>query len=93
MCLGVPGLVTSIGEAREGLVMGRVSFGGVEREVCLAYTPEVEVGSYVLVHVGFSISVLDEEAAAQILADLSEIERLGGEPGLTVTAPEEPSRP
>jgi len=84
MCLGVPGLVTSIEEGKSELLMGKVSFGGVEREVCLAYVPEVRVGSYVLVHVGFALSVLAEDEAAQILADLEEIERLGGPVGLTV---------
>jgi len=79
MCLGVPGLVTSIDGPREGLLMGKVSFGGVEREVCLGYTPEVTLGQYVLVHVGFAISVLDAEAATQILADFAELERLGNE--------------
>lgn len=93
MCLGIPGLVISVGEDRDGLAMGRVSFGGVEREVCLAYTPEAKVGSYVLVHVGFAISVLDEAAAQQILSDLEEIERLGGEVGLTVTPTSEPNLP
>ena len=59
MCLGVPGEVVEIGEERAGLLMGKVSFGGVVREVCLAYTPEVQVGQYVLVHVGFALSQLD----------------------------------
>jgi hydrogenase expression/formation protein HypC len=61
------------------MVMGKVSFGGVDREVCLSYTPEVKLGDYVLVHVGFALSVLDAEAAAQILADFAELERLGNE--------------
>ncbi len=77
MCLGIPGMVTSIGEPENGLVMGRVNFGGIDREVCLGYTPEAKVGDYVLVHVGFALSVLDPESAHQLLADLAEIERLG----------------
>ena len=77
MCLGIPGMVTSIGEPENGLVMGRVNFGGIEREVCLGYTPEAKVGDYVLVHVGFALSVLDPESAHQLLSDLAEIERLG----------------
>lgn len=80
MCLGIPGMVTSIGEPENGLVMGRVNFGGIEREVCLGYTPEAKVGDYVLVHVGFALSVLDPESAHQILADLAELERLGADP-------------
>lgn len=76
MCLGIPGMITQINEPENGLAMGRVNFGGLEREVCLGYTPEAKVGDYVLVHVGFALSVLDPEAAQQLLADLSEIERL-----------------
>jgi hydrogenase expression/formation protein HypC len=72
-------MVTAIGAPENGLVMGKVNFGGVEREVCFGYTPEAKIGDYVLVHVGFALSVLDPEAAHQILADLSEIERLGAE--------------
>lgn len=78
MCLGIPGMVSSIGEPVNGLVMGQVNFGGILREVCLAYTPEVAVGDYVLVHVGFALSILDPDSANQILKDLAEIERLGG---------------
>src|SRR5512133_2145168 len=77
MCLGIPGMVTQINEPENGLVMGRVNFGGLERQVCLGYTPEAKVGDYVLVHVGFALSVLDPEAAQQLLSDLSELERLG----------------
>lgn len=77
MCLGIPGMITQINAPEHGLVMGRVNFGGLEREVCLSYTPEAKVGDYVLVHVGFALSVLDPEAAQQLLSDLAEIERLG----------------
>jgi hydrogenase expression/formation protein HypC len=77
MCLGIPGKVTSLSEPENGLVMGKVDFGGIEREVCFGYTPEAKVGDYVLVHVGFALSVLDPESAHQILSDLAEIERLG----------------
>ena len=74
MCLGVPGKVVAIEEAGVGMTMGRVSFGGIVKEVCLAYTPQARVGDYVLVHVGFSISVLDEEEAEGTLLFL---ERMG----------------
>jgi hydrogenase expression/formation protein HypC len=74
MCLGVPGKVVAIEEAGVGMTMGRVSFGGIVKEVCLAYTPEARVGDYVLVHVGFSISVIDEEEAEGTLLFL---ERMG----------------
>ena len=58
MCLGVPGKVIEIQENPVGMTMGRVSFAGIVKEVCLAYTPEVEVGDYVVVHVGFAISTI-----------------------------------
>jgi hydrogenase expression/formation protein HypC len=61
------------------LIMGKVSFGGVEREVCFGYTPEANVGNYVLVHVGFAIAVLDEAEAQRILEDFETIARLSAE--------------
>lgn len=66
MCLGIPGRVTSVADDA-GLRTGQVDFGGVRREVCLAYVPEAEVGDYVVVHVGFAISRLDEEEALRTL--------------------------
>ena len=72
MCLAIPGKVTEIYEV-ESLKMGKVDFGGVTREVCLAYAPEVRSGQYVVVHVGFAISVLDEEEALATLELLKEI--------------------
>ena len=64
MCLGIPG---KISEANDNalLRMGKVDFGGVVREVCLAYVPEANVGDYVVVHVGFAISQIDEAEARQ----------------------------
>lgn len=62
MCLGVPGQVKSIFEER-GTRMGRVDFGGITKEVCLAYLPDIAVGDYTIVHVGFAISKIDEVAA------------------------------
>jgi hydrogenase expression/formation protein HypC len=79
MCLGVPGQVVSLNEPGDGLVMGRVSFGGVEREVCFGYAPEAKVGDYVLVHVGFAISVLDEAEAHRILEDFEALARITAE--------------
>jgi hydrogenase expression/formation protein HypC len=82
MCLGIPGEVVEVGEPGDGLLMGKVSFGGTCRDVCLAYTPEVRVGDYVLVHVGFAISMLDEQEALEIFDYLRQIEALGeAEPG------------
>ena len=71
MCLGIPGQVVTRGEGE--LPMGRVSFGGIIKEVCLAYVPEAEVGDYVIVHVGFAISRLDEGEAERTFAYLEEI--------------------
>jgi hydrogenase expression/formation protein HypC len=72
MCLAVPGRVVEI-EGEGELRMGRVDFSGVQRQVCLAYTPEVALGDYVLVHVGFAISRIDEEAARETLHALEQI--------------------
>lgn len=84
MCLGVPGKVDEIYEA-DGLMMGRVDFGGVKREVCLEYVPDTEIGQYVIVHVGFAISQMSEEEAEETLALLREIinieEEIGPEGG------------
>lgn len=84
MCLGVPGKIVEIYE-KDGLVMGKIDFGGVFREACLAYVPEAKVGDYALVHVGFALNLLDEEEANETLALLQEIidfeEELGAEPG------------
>jgi hydrogenase expression/formation protein HypC len=66
MCLGIPGRVTEIQEVA-GLVNGKVDFAGVSRQVCLAYVPDVEVGDYVLVHVGFALSLIDEAEAERTL--------------------------
>jgi hydrogenase expression/formation protein HypC len=69
MCLGIPGRIVSVAENDEPRT-GLVDFDGLRRPVCLAYTPEAEVGCYVIVHVGFAISVVDEEEAAKTLAVL-----------------------
>jgi len=67
MCLAVPGKVMSIRDDQQGLPMARVSFGGITKEVCLAYVPEVKVGDYVIVHAGFAISQLNEDEANEVL--------------------------
>ena len=77
MCLGVPGQVIEIQPDPSGMTMGRVSFGGITKEVCLAYTPEAEVGDYVVVHVGFAISRIDEEEAHKVFRFLEEMDELG----------------
>mgnify|MGYP002780466090 CR=1 FL=1 len=77
MCLGVPGKVVRVDENALGLTMGRVSFGGISKDVCLAYVPGVQVGDYVVVHVGFAISKVDEAEAERTLAYLQEMGELG----------------
>lgn len=76
MCLGVPGRVVSIEPNPLGMTMGRVSFGGIVKEVCLAYTPEVKVGDYVIVHVGFAISQVDEAEAQEVFRLLEQMDEL-----------------
>ena len=74
MCLAVPGKVLEIREGADpDLREGKVDFGGVIREVNLSYTPEAEVGNYVIVHVGFAISVMDEDEAQETLRYLKEL--------------------
>jgi hydrogenase expression/formation protein HypC len=72
MCLGIPGKVMEI-RAEAGLPMGRIDFGGVRKEACLAYVPDVEPGDYVIVHVGFAISQVDEEEALRTLELLEQM--------------------
>jgi hydrogenase expression/formation protein HypC len=76
MCLAIPGKVIEI-RMQEGLHMARVQFGGVTREACLDYVPETQVGDYVLVHVGFAISRVDEEEARRTYEALAELDQLG----------------
>ncbi len=76
MCLAVPGKIESIEGAEPMLRTGRVSFGGIVKTVSLAYVPEARIGDYVLVHVGFAISIVDEKEAAQVFAYLEEMGEL-----------------
>lgn len=85
MCLGVPGRITEIYRS-DGLNMGKVDFGGAVREACLEYVPEAVVGQYVVVHVGFAISLLSEEEAKETLELLREITDLEAEIGPEVSA-------
>src|SRR3954453_15803504 len=72
MCLAIPGKVEEI--STDGLIrIGRVNFGGVCKNVCLDYVPEVEVGDYTIVHVGFAISKIDEEKAEQTVKNFREL--------------------
>ena len=66
MCLGIPGKVLDKYE-KDGALMGRVDFDGIVKDVCLAYVPDIELGDYTIVHVGFAITRLDEESARETL--------------------------
>jgi hydrogenase expression/formation protein HypC len=82
MCLAIPGKVEAI--TNDGIIrMGKVNFGGVVKNVCLDYVPEVEVGDYTIVHVGFALSKIDEETAEQTLKEFRALgvldEELAGE--------------
>lgn len=93
MCLAVPGSVESIHDDR-GTRMGRVNFGGVIKEVCLAYLPEIAVGDYCIVHVGFAIAKIDEASARatlDALADAGILEE--GLAGIRGDEPDAPPRP
>lgn len=80
MCLAIPGKITEIYET-DGLLMGRVDFGGVVKETCLAYLENPQVGDYTLIHVGFAISKVDEEEAFRTLELLREMGQLAEELG------------
>jgi len=77
MCLAVPGKVLSITGDEPLTRTGQVSFGGIVKEVNLAYTPEAGIGDYVIVHVGFAISMLDESEAHQVFDYLHQMGELG----------------
>jgi len=80
MCLAVPGQIVSILDQEEAsLRRATVDFGGVRKEISLAFTPEAAVGDYVLVHVGFALNVVDEAEAQKIFETLREMEELAGE--------------
>jgi hydrogenase expression/formation protein HypC len=81
MCLAIPGKVVKI-ENESQPKMGKVSFGGILRQVCLDWVPDVKVGEYVVVHVGFAISKMDEKEAMETLRLFDEIESSLDEPRL-----------
>ena len=85
MCLGVPGRIIEVYESND-LKMGKIDFGGVVRESCLEYVPNANVGEYVIVHVGFAISLLSEEEAQETLELLREIINIEEEIGPEVEA-------
>jgi len=75
MCLGIPGKVVDTYREHD-VLMGKVAFGGVFRRVCLEHVPEVQPGEYVLVHVGFALSKIDEQEARQVFDFLDRIKQL-----------------
>jgi hydrogenase expression/formation protein HypC len=75
MCLGIPGKVVETYREND-VLMDKVDFSGVCKRVCLEHVPEVRIGDYVLVHVGFALSRLDEREAGQVFAFLQEMNQL-----------------
>ena len=78
MCLGIPAKVIELYETR-GMKMAKVDFGGVLKEACMEYLPEVKLGDYTLVHVGFGLSIIDEQEALETMDLLKQIEAMGAE--------------
>jgi len=77
MCLAIPGKIESVSGDDPLTRMGKINFGGILKEASLAYVPEAGVGDYVIVHVGFAISRLDEDEAQKVFEYLREMEELG----------------
>jgi hydrogenase expression/formation protein HypC len=77
MCLAIPGKVVSISGDDPLVRMGKINFSGIVKEACLAYVPEVIVGDYVIVHVGFALSKVDEAEAQKVFEYLKLMDELG----------------
>jgi len=77
MCLAVPGKIVSIDEADATFRNGRVNFGGIVKNVNISYVPEAKIGDYVVVHVGFALSIVDENEAEQVFEYLRQMGELG----------------
>jgi hydrogenase expression/formation protein HypC len=75
MCLAIPGKIVAFHE-RNGLRMGKIDYGGISRDACLDYVPDAALGDYVMVHVGFAISKVDQEEAARTYKYLAELDQL-----------------
>jgi hydrogenase expression/formation protein HypC len=75
MCLGIPGKVVETYREHD-VLMGKVDFGGVFKRVCLEHVPTVALGDYVLVHVGFALSILDETEARRVFEFLDQMKQL-----------------
>jgi len=85
MCLAIPGKLTEIYQ-KDSLLMAKIDFGGISKEICLEYTPEAKVGDYALIHVGFAISLMDEDEAQETLKLLKEIEEIENEINIGMTS-------
>jgi len=83
MCLAIPGKIISISGEDLLTRSAKVSFGGTIREVALAYTPDAKVDDYVVVHVGFSLSIIDEQEAKQVFEDLKQMSLTIENPGVS----------
>jgi hydrogenase expression/formation protein HypC len=77
MCLAIPGKVVSISGDDPLTRMGKIDFSGVVKQVSLAYVPEVQIGDYVIVHVGFALSKVDEAEAQKVFEYLKQMDELG----------------
>jgi hydrogenase expression/formation protein HypC len=77
MCLAIPGKLIEIAADANGVRMGRANFGGIVKQVCLEYTPEVQLGDFVLVHVGFALGKVDEAEATRTYKLLEDMQQLG----------------
>lgn len=86
MCLGVPGKIVDIYE-QHGTRMGKIDFDGIVKEACLAYLPDIEVGDYTIIHVGFAITKLDEKSAQETLAMFRDLGILEEELGVDEPEP------
>ena len=101
MCLAIPGKITSISGEDPLMRTGKVDFGGILKEVSLAYVPEAQLGDYVIVHVGFALSRVDEAEAQQVFEYLREMQELseldgsgaGVPPAAPVVSPSPPASP
>ncbi len=84
MCLATPGKITSISGNDPLMRTGMVSFSGILKEVNLAYTPEAKINDYVIVHVGFAISILNEEEAHRVFETLDQLNEFGNSEDLKI---------
>ncbi len=80
MCLGIPGKVIELYESN-GMKMARIDFSGVIKEACMEYLPEIKIGDYTLIHVGFGLSIIDETEALETMQLLNQIAAMADEEG------------